>query len=515
MSRRLLANETIELHSLGVLQPSFDKPAPAEVRVETMAITGLADDELVRLSRQRLLSLDLAEMQAIQEHFEREGRNPTDAELETLAQTWSEHCMHKTFRARVQLQHTRVDGSVAVSHHDGLLRALRTVTEEIDPPWLRSAFDDNAGIVAFDDYFDLAFKVETHNHPSALEPFGGANTGIGGVVRDVMGVSARPIACTDVLCFGPPDPADRDLPHGVLHPRRVRDGVVAGIGDYGNKLGLPTVNGAVIYDEGYVANPLVYCGALGLLPSGSHPTEPQVGDRIVAIGGRTGRDGIHGATFSSAGMDEMTAEQAGTAVQIGDPITQKGCIEVVEQARDRRLYNAITDCGAGGFSSAVGEMGEHLGAEVDLAGAPLKYEGLEPWEIWLSEAQERMVMAVPPDRVGALSELCEHNDVEMTELGSFTATGRLVVSHGCTPVVDLAMDFLHGGVPRREMLARWVDPLPTRGKVPDVDPTRLVLDLLSHPTIASKEPIVRTYDHESAGWDCRPPVRRCAGRRPG
>ena len=499
ISRQLLANEIIELHSLGTVQPCFDSPASGEAQVNTVKLAGLADADLVRLSREGLLSLDLGEMRAIQDHFEREGRDPTDAELETLAQTWSEHCMHKTFRARIRLEHTKLDGSVAISSHEGLLAALREVTEELAPPWLRSAFDDNAGVVAFDDDFDLAFKVETHNHPSALEPFGGANTGIGGVVRDVMGVSARPIACTNVLCFGPPDPADRDLPPGVLHPRRVRDGVVAGIGDYGNKLGLPTVNGAVIYDEGYVANPLVYCGALGLLPSGSHPTEPRAGDRIIAIGGRTGRDGIHGATFSSAGMDEATAEQAGTAVQIGDPITQKGCIEVVEQARDLRLYHAITDCGAGGFSSAVGEMGEHLGAEVDLAGVPLKYAGLEPWEIWLSEAQERMVLAVPGSRVGALRELCEHHEVEMTDLGRFTGTGRLVVRHGDTPVVDLSMEFLHHGVPRKEMVGRWADPVPEPVEMPEVDPTRVVLELLSHPTIASKEDIVRTYDHEVRG----------------
>lgn len=497
--RRLLANETIELHSLDTIEPSFDETAPAEARVETVNLSGLADDDLVKLSRDRLLSLDLAEMRAIREHFRREGRDPTDAELETLAQTWSEHCMHKTFRARIRLEHQGADGSVAVSHHEGLLPALAAVTEEIAAPWLRSAFVDNAGIVAFDDDFDLAFKVETHNHPSALEPFGGANTGIGGVVRDVMGVSARPIACTNVLCFGPPELDDRYLPPGVLHPRRIRDGVVAGIGDYGNKLGLPTVNGAVLYDAGYIANPLVYCGALGLLPAGSHPTDPRSGDRIISIGGRTGRDGIHGATFSSAGMDEATAERAGTAVQIGDPITQKGCIEVVEHARDLRLYNAITDCGAGGFSSAVGEMGEHLGAEVELSGVPLKYEGLQPWEIWLSEAQERMVMAVPPDRVEALGELCERFEVEMTDLGSFTAGGRLVVTHGNTPVVDLPMEFLHGGVPRREMVGRWADPVPARGRLPDVDPARLVLELLSDPTVASKEAIVRTYDHEVRG----------------
>ena len=499
VSRRLLANETIESYSVGTVWPSFDGVGSRDVRVATVKLVGLGDAELVSLSRDGLLSLDVGEMRAIQEHFEGEGRDPTDAEIETLAQTWSEHCMHKTFRARIRMEHVRADGSVVVSSHEGLLAALRKVTEEIAAPWLRSAFDDNAGIVAFDSDFDLAIKVETHNHPSALEPFGGANTGIGGVVRDVMGVSARPIACTNVLCFGPPDLSERDLPAGVLHPRRVRDGVVAGIGDYGNKLGLPTVNGAVLYDRGYVANPLVYCGAVGLLPSGSHPTEPRVGDRIIAIGGRTGRDGVHGATFSSAGMDASTAERAGTAVQIGDPITQKGCIEVVEEARDRRLYHAITDCGAGGFSSAIGEMGEHLGAEVDLARVPLKYEGLAPWEIWLSEAQERMVLAVPGERVDALRDLCEHHDVEMTDLGWFSGTGRLVVWYGDMPVVDLPMEFLHHGVPRREMLGRWAEPVSGPVQVPEVDPTRLVLDLLSLPTVASKEGIVRTYDHEVRG----------------
>ncbi|NIR39542.1 MAG: phosphoribosylformylglycinamidine synthase, partial [Actinobacteria bacterium] len=317
----------------------------------------------------------------------------------------------------IESTHTGADGSVTVTELDGLLPALREVTEELSPWWLRSAFVDDAGIVAFTDDLDLAFKVETHNHPSALEPFGGANTGVGGVVRDILGVSARPIACTDVLCFGPSDLPDERLPTGVLHPRRIRDGVVAGIGDYGNKLGLPTVNGAVLYHEGYIGNPLVYCGALGLLPHGSHPTRPEVGDRVVSIGGRVGRDGIHGATFSSATMDAGTVDAVGSAVQIGDPITEKGCIEVVERARDAGLYHAITDCGAGGFSSAVGEMGEDLGVEVDLAVVPLKYPGLQPWEIWLSEAQERIVMAVPPDRLEDLRSLCEDWDVELTDLG--------------------------------------------------------------------------------------------------
>ena len=498
LTRRLLANDTIEISAEGELPAEFAGAAEADVRVDDVALADLSDDELLRLSKDRVLSLDLTEMRTIQAHFAGERRPPTDAELETLAQTWSEHCVHKTFRAKIDLTHTAADGTVTQSHHDGLLPALREVTEELNPPWLRSAFVDDAGIVAFDDEYDVAFKVETHNHPSALEPFGGANTGVGGVVRDVIGVSARPIACTDVLCFGPADLPDSELPTGVLHPRRIRDGVVAGIGDYGNKLGLPTVNGSVLYDEGYVGNPLVYCGALGILPHGSHPTEPQVGDRIISLGGRVGRDGIHGATFSSAGMDASTVDHVGSAVQIGDPITEKGLIEVIERARDAQLYNAITDCGAGGFSSSVGEMGEDLGVDVDLAVVPLKYPGLQPWEIWISEAQERIVIAVPPAKLDELQALCDAWDVELTDLGHFTGDQRLVVRHGDTGVVDMPMAFLHDGIPRQELSGAWTDPAPTEVRAPDPS-AQHVLRLLAHPNVASKEDIIRRYDHEVRG----------------
>ena len=499
---RLLANPTIEHSSRGELAPAFSPVAAAGLAAAPVTLAGLEDEDLADLSRRRLLSLDTAEMRVIQAYFSSSGRDPTDAELETLAQAWSEHCAHKTFKARIRLTHTRADGRVEVSDHDGLLNALRRATDELDAVWLRSVFVDNAGIIAFDDRLDLAVKVETHNHPSALEPFGGANTGVGGVVRDILGVSARPIACTDVLCFGPADLDDGDLPAGVLHPRRIRDGVVAGIGDYGNKLGLPTVNGAVIYDRGYLGNPLVFCGAVGLLPSGSHPTEPRPDDRIVVIGGRTGRDGIHGATFSSAGLDATVAERAGTAVQIGDPITEKGCIEVIERARDLGLYNAITDCGAGGLSSAVGEMGATLGAVVDLAGVPLKYPGLQPWEIWVSEAQERMVLAVPAQHLDRLRQLCDEWGVEMSDIGSFGSDRRLVVRHGDVEVIDLPMSLVHGGLPRRTMTATHCDPPASAGRsdaLDRVDPAGLLLGLLSHPNVCSREPIVRTYDHEVRG----------------
>ena len=502
LTQRLLANPTIERSGSGALEPAFSPTWEAVPAAPAVQLAGLGDEQLAGLSRQRMLSLDVTEMRAIQAHFASCRRDPTDAELETLAQAWSEHCVHKTFKARIHLRHTRADGRLEVSRHDGLLDALRRATAELEADWLRSVFVDNAGIIAFDDELDLAVKVETHNHPSALEPFGGANTGTGGVVRDILGVSARPIACTDVLCFGPEDLDEADLPAGMLHPRRIRDGVVAGIGDYGNKLGLPTVNGAVLYDPGYVGNPLVFCGALGLLPAGSHPTSPRAGDRIIVIGGRTGRDGIGGATFSSAGLDASVMGRAGSAVQIGDPIVEKGCIEVIERARDRRLYNAITDCGAGGLSSAVGEMGAELGAEVDLAAVPLKYPGLQPWEIWLSEAQERMVLAVPAGKVAPLRELCESWDVELSDIGSLRSSGRLVVRHGDCAVIDMPMEFLHDGLPGRTLAAEHSDPVAPAGSgepPPVIEGAALLLDLLAHPNVASRESIVRSYDHEVRG----------------
>ena len=368
-----------------------------------------------------------------------------------------------------------------------------------------SAFVDNAGIIAFTDDYEVSFKVETHNHPSALEPFGGANTGVGGVVRDVLGVSALPIANTDVLCFGPLDLPDQEgeagLPPGVLHPRQIAAGVVAGVRDYGNKLGIPTVNGAVLYDPGYIANPLVYCGTVGLAPRGRHPRSVRPGDAIVVLGGRTGRDGIHGATFSSVELTSTTAEEVGSAVQIGDPITEKKLIDVILQARDAGLYSAITDCGAGGLSSAVGEMGAECGADVELADVPLKYAGLQPWEIWLSEAQERMVLAVPQDRLAALLELCASEDVEATVIGRFTDTGRLHVAYRGETVVDLDMGFLHDGRPQRVLEAVWTPPAPAVSKRPAGSPSLpdTLLALLAHPNIASKAPIIRTYDHEVGG----------------
>ncbi len=520
-------------------------PADHEPLVARIPITTASDDELMRISQAGVLALDLEEMRAIQAYYHAEGREPTDGELETLAQTWSEHCSHKTFKGRVrytnQTQPDPQDAALPADRYpslhllsrdceiNSLLRTFlmaatrRVLDQRTDRDFVViSAFVDNAGIVAFDEHYEISFKVETHNHPSALEPFGGANTGVGGVVRDVLGVSAQPIANTDVFCFGPLDLPAAELSPGVLHPQRIAAGVIAGVRDYGNKLGIPTVNGAVFYDRGYVANPLVYCGTVGLAPRDMHPRTVCPGDAIVVIGGRTGRDGIHGATFSSAELTYTTAEEVGSAVQIGDPITEKKMIDVVLQARDRGLYSAITDCGAGGLSSAVGEMGAACGAEVELAHAPLKYAGLQPWEIWLSEAQERMVLAVPPQYLDRLLALCTGEDVAATVIGRYTDTGRLVVRYNGELVVDLAMTFLHEGRPQRVLEARWEGgsrPTPQMtvcsGDDDRVDVAHLLLALLAHPNIASKAPIVRTYDHEVGGRTIVKPLVGAACDGPG
>ena len=310
-------------------------------------------------------------------------------------------------------------------------------------------FEDNAGVVRFDDQFNVVFKVETHNHPSALEPYGGANTGIGGVIRDPLGtgLGAKPVCNTDVFCFAPPDTPLEALPPGVLHPRRVMKGVVAGVRDYGNRMGIPTVNGALFFDARYLGNPLVFCGNIGLIPRDKSRKQPQAGDWIVAVGGRTGRDGIHGATFSSAELTSESEVISGGAVQIGNAITEKMVLDVLLEARDRGLYHAITDCGAGGFSSAVGEMGAEIGAEVWLEKAPLKYEGLSYTEIWISEAQERMVLSVPPDNWEAFAGLCRSEGVEATIIGRFVPTRRLQLLYDGQEVGNLDMEFLHDGRP--------------------------------------------------------------------
>jgi len=506
LAQRVLANDTIEEVAIDGEGLNYGRPprAPEHGRVE-VPLLQLDDEALMTLSHEGALSLNLEEMHTIQAHYRAEGREPSACELETLAQTWSEHCKHKTFAGTVEFDAPGdFEGSGTRRYENLLKETIKHATVTLDKPWCVSVFHDNAGIVEFDaeSGWDLCFKVETHNHPSAIDPYGGAGTGIGGVIRDILGVGlgARPIAGTDAFFVGPPDLALEELPKGCLHPRRILRGIVAGVRDYGNRMGIPTVNGGLWYDEGYVGNPLVYAGTVGLMPRWCAEKEVRPGDLILVAGGRTGRDGIHGATFSSVELHEESEMVSSAAVQIGDPITEKRVLDALLVARDRKLYRAITDCGAGGLSSAVGEMGEECGAHVRLETVPLKYPGLSPEEIWISEAQERMVMAVPPEELEACLEVFAAEDVEATVVGEFTDTGRLVLEYAGEVVGDLAMDFLHGGTPKPVRRASWSPPAADDPGAPPLDdPKAAVLAAVGAPNNASKEWIVRQYDHEVQG----------------
>ncbi len=470
------------------------------------------DDKLLRISEDGVLSLTLAEMKAVQAHYRSEqvrgrraefglGANPTDVELECIAQTWSEHCKHKIFSAAIDYTdhhgHTeRIDGVFK----SFIRRSTMEIGERVD--WLISLFHDNAGVVAFDDQWALAMKVETHNSPSALDPYGGAMTGIVGVNRDILGtgIGCRMIFNTDVFCFTRPD-YDKPLEGKLLHPKRIFKGVHRGVRDGGNQSGIPTVNGAIVFDDRYRGKPLVFCGTGGLIPRQvcgrpSHEKPIAHGDRIVMVGGRIGKDGIHGATFSSLELDESSPA---SAVQIGDPITQKKMADCLIEARDSGLIRTLTDNGAGGLSSSVGEMAELAGgAELHLERAPLKYPGLAPWEILLSEAQERMSVVVDPGDIDAFMALCARHEVEATDLGRFTGSGLLHVLYDGRTVAALDLKFLHDGLPRLELKARWTPPTLVGPSLPaeDAGCGEALLKLMGRYNVCSKEAIVRQYDHE-------------------
>ena len=512
IAKKVLHNEAIEEAFFGEVEIPHSPAAP-EYRFarREVDLLGVSDKRLMQISRDWVLSLNLEEMKTIQRRFSELGRNPTDVELETLAQTWSEHCVHKTFRGRI-----RFDGREI----DNLLKStIMRVTAELNKPWCVSVFKDNAGVIRFDDEYNVCFKVETHNHPSAIDPYGGAGTGIGGVIRDPLGtgLGAKPILNTDIFCFGPPDlPANRVLP-GALHPKRVMKGVVAGVRDYGNRMGIPTANGAVLFDERYVGNPLVYCGNIGLIPRDCCEKAARPGDLILVVGGRTGRDGIHGATFSSIELTEESETVSSGAVQIGNAIEEKRMTDTILQARDKGLYSSITDCGAGGLSSAVGEMGEKLGAVVRLERVPLKYEGLTYSEIWISEAQERMVLAVPPENRRAILKLFRDENVEATIIGEFTNDKMLRLYYNKNLVGELEMEFLHDGVPRLMRRAVWkrqrfLEPKDLREKR---SYGAALKGILGSWNVCSKEWIIRQYDHEVQGASVLKPLVGAENDGPG
>lgn len=529
----LLANDLIERYRIvSVHDFDFSRGLPAYVPyvsgtshtvVEEMDLTQADDAELLRISKERILALNLEEMLAIRGYY----RDPktqalrkimglssktTDVELECLAQTWSEHCKHKIFNSRIQYTDGKkklIIDSLFKTYIKGSTEKIRRAKGKDD--FCLSVFVDNAGVIKFNDHYNLVFKVETHNSPSALDPYGGALTGIVGVNRDPFGtgLGAKLIFNTDVFCFASPF-YRKKLPPRVLHPRRIYEGVREGVEHGGNKSGIPTVNGSIVFDERFLGKPLVYCGTAGISPARingrpSHQKEVRPNDLIVMTGGRIGKDGIHGATFSS---EELHEGSPVTAVQIGDPITQKKMTDFLLIARDRGLYRAITDNGAGGLSSSVGEMATLSGGcELDLTHAPLKYPGLQPWEILLSEAQERMTLAVDPKKINVFLSLAKKMDVEATVLGRFTDSGFFHVRYGDKTVAYLDMKFLHEGVPQMKLCARWKPP---KHQEPDLPPAgNLGVELkkmLSRLNICSKESVVRQYDHEVQGGSVVKPL---------
>ncbi len=527
---KLLANSLIEKFKvlskaqwvmLGGLQAESNRVASSHLPTSRGIVLPNDTESLQKLSQDMMLALTLEEMQAIKAYFSRpeikEERKKIgmpeeamDVELEVIAQTWSEHCKHKIFAADI-------DYEDELGQHVNIRSLFKTyiwkATEDLKPrsPWLRSVFTDNAGVIAFTEDFDVCIKVETHNSPSALDPYGGAMTGIVGVNRDVLGtgMGCRPIFNTDIFCFAPPD-YNKSIPERLLHPKRVFKGVHRGVRDGGNESGIPTVNGSIVFDERFLGKPLVFCGTGGIIPSrlkgkASWQKEIHSGDRIVMVGGRIGKDGIHGATFSSLALTEASPT---SAVQIGDPITQKKLSDFLLEARDAGLYRFLTDNGAGGLSSSLGEMAREVGGcRIHLDKAPLKYPGLDPWEILVSEAQERMSFAVPPAKLSEFITLAKSRGVEASDLGHFTKEPWFEAYYDEACVCKIHMEFLHDGNPKLKLKAKWNPPTLSAEAKSDRD-TELArvltsrslhedaMQLLGRYNICSKESWVRQYDHE-------------------
>jgi phosphoribosylformylglycinamidine synthase len=529
----LLANDLIERYQI-VSKNDFNftcgmpvyipqVSGKADLAVEEINLAAAGADDLLKISKDRILALNLTEMKAMRDYFRNKktidsrkkmglGESITDVELECLAQTWSEHCKHKIFNSLINYtggKKKKIIDSLFKTYIKGSTAEIRKTKGRKD--FCLSVFVDNAGIIKFNDDFNLVFKVETHNSPSALDPYGGALTGIVGVNRDPFGtgIGAKLIFNTDVFCFASPF-HKKKLPPRILHPRRIYEGVREGVEHGGNKSGIPTVNGSIVFDERFLGKPLVYCGTAGIMPARikgktTHKKEIKPGDLIVMTGGRIGKDGIHGATFSS---EELHEGSPVTAVQIGDPITQKKMTDFLLVARDRGLYRAITDNGAGGLSSSVGEMATYSGGcEFDLIHAPLKYTGLQPWEILVSEAQERMTLAVDPRKIKQFLELAKKMGVEATVLGKFTASGKFHVLFGGKTVAYLEMEFLHAGVPQMTLTAKWKQPTNKEPRfAPPPDLGKALMEMLTRLNICSKESVVRQYDHEVQGGSVIKPL---------
>jgi phosphoribosylformylglycinamidine synthase II len=467
----------------------------------TIDFMNATDEDLVDIRKQLGLGLTLDELRYIRDHYILRERKATDIELQTFDQTMSEHCSHKTFAGVIETPEGKVDG---------LLKTyFKSLVDELEPEWCFSVFEDNAGMVDLTDDVTIAIKVETHNHPSAIEPFGGAATGLGGVIRDIMGVWANPIANTDVICFGPLDYSYEKLPDGVKHPKFLFNGVVDGIGSYGNSIGIPTVNGATVFDEDYTGNVLVYAGCIGVLPKDQYKTEVKSGDYVVLVGGKTGRDGIHGVTFASVELTEESEETSRSAVQIANPIEEEKVKRAINQISDKKLGSGITDIGGGGISCGVCETADRygLGVEVYLDRIPLKASDMAPWEIWISESQERMLLAVPPDNLEEVLQIFSDEQVEATVLGKYNETRHADLFYNGENVGRLVLESLFNP-PRLQRSISWK---PEHRSDPEIpipgDLGEVLLKLLSSYNICSKEKVVRRYDQEVKGQTVIKPLQ--------
>lgn len=496
ITKRLLVNDTVERN--------IEKPPKTLLitghpsKTKTIPIRNAKDRELEELSRDKLF-LNLEEMKVIKDYFTSLDRDPTDCELEVIALTWSEHCGHKTFKARLT-----IDG---IDKEPLITRIKKTAKQ--NKKLIVSAFVDNSGVIDFDEKWAISGKVETHNSPSAIEPYGGAMTGSGGVFRDVLGtgLGSKVLISTDIFCFAPPDMPETLLPPGCLPPDYLLRKVVYGVRDYGNRVGIPTNNGSIHFHQDFRAKPTVAVGAYGIIEKKkANLKNPKEDDLIFTVGGRTGRDGVHGATFASGEMTHDTVNTSGSRVQIGNAIEEKRVIDFILDISKKNLIRTLTDCGAGGYCSAIGERAQETGAIVNLEKVPLKYPNLAPWEIFLSESQERMVIIVDPKNKNEVEKIARIYNVEASVIGKITNTKRLIVKHSAEIVCDLSMDFIHNGLPQRHMIGKSTKKR-TRIKKPKGSQTikNDLYKILSDPNVASKESIVRMYDHNVQGTNALHP----------
>lgn len=470
--------------------------------VQSVPLSDLSERELIELSETRRLFLNLEEMKAVRNYFRTMGRTPTDCELEIIAQAWSEHCGHKTFKAEVVMNGER---------KLPLYTRLKAATGRINHPDVLSCFVDNSGVVRFDDNLGVCIKAETHSAPASIEPFGGTETGVGGVIRDILGtgLGARPIAVMDVLCFGDLSLSPNEVPQGCLHPKVLLRKVVEGVESYGNKVGLPNISGALYFDNGFRTKPVVLAGSIGLIPiEKAQKGKPQPGDAMICIGGTTGRDGIHGATFSSGHMTEQTKDLDSTAVQIGYPVLKRQVMDVLGKLFDRDLIHALTDSGGGGLSSVVTEICEGLGGKIDLHEITTKYQGLKPWELLLSESQERMVIAISQEDVEEVMALCAHYGINADKIGTFGEGDNVLrVNYRGEMVAELDLNFVLDGNPQTVIYGEYESPQIKKAELPALSPEALktfFLKVLGDLNVCSREGVVRKYDHVVSGCTVSP-----------